>query len=136
MILILERRFMEKYSKQREEIINLLSNCKSHPTAEEIYLILKENGSTASRGTVYRNLNQLIEKGIVIKISIQDGPDRFDYIKEKHNHIICLKCGKVFDYFYNLNENKLKKDALEQTGVEIVDNTFTLKGICNNCKTE
>lgn len=127
---------MEKYSKQREEIINLLSNTKSHPTAEEIYSILKENGSTASRGTVYRNLNQLIEKGTVIKISIQDGPDRFDYIKEKHNHIICLKCGKVFDYFYDLNENKLKKDALEQTGVEIVDNTFTLKGICNDCKTE
>lgn len=126
---------MEKYSKQREEIINLLSNTKTHPTAEEIYSTLKNNGSTASRGTVYRNLGHLIEKGIVTKIAISDSPDRYDYIKQKHNHIICIRCGKVFDYYFSLDEEMLKQDTLSQTSVEIVDNTFTLNGICNECKT-
>ena len=59
---------MEKYSKQREEIINILKESYAHPTAEEVYLLAKEKNPSISRGTVYRNLNFLVEKGEIIKM--------------------------------------------------------------------
>lgn len=125
---------MEKYSKQREEIINFLKSTYTHPTAEEVYIKLKENGSTASRGTVYRNLDMLSNKEIILKIPVQDAPDRYDYIRDTHNHIICTKCSKAFDFYYDLNENALKKEILKQTNVELTSHTLTLYGICNECK--
>ncbi len=58
---------MEKYSKQREEVINCIKNNRNHPTAEEIYMSLKLRNPNISRGTVYRNLNLLVDKGFVNK---------------------------------------------------------------------
>ena len=136
MILILERRFMEKYSKQREEIINLLSNCRTHPTAEEIYLMLKENGSTASRGTVYRNLNVLLENKTIKKIKVLTGPDKYDYIDKEHYHVICNKCGKVFDFMYQFKKEKLKELIHNQTSVITNVDSIILYGICEECKSK
>ena len=79
---------MENYSKQREEIIEVLENSKNHTTAEEIYLKLKEGLSTSSRSTIYRNLALLVNKKIILKISMPIGPDRYDLIKNNHNHAI------------------------------------------------
>ena len=72
---------MEKYSRQRQEILDFLVESYSHPTADEVYNEVKKRGSTASKGTVYRNLNFLVEKDIIEKISIQNGADRYDYKK-------------------------------------------------------
>lgn len=127
---------MEKYSKQREEIINYLKNTYTHPTAEEIYIDLKENGSTASRGTIYRNLDMLVKKQVILKISVKDAPDKYDYIRNKHNHIICIKCNKAFDFYYNLNENNLKEEILRQTNTQLISHDITLYGICNDCRTK
>ena len=55
---------MGNYSKQREEIINILKESYSHPTAEEVYLLAKEKNPNISLGTVYRNLKLLTEEGI------------------------------------------------------------------------
>ena len=56
------------YSKQREIILDTLRNNVVHPTAEYIYEILKEEDSKISLATLYRNLNQLADKGIIKKI--------------------------------------------------------------------
>ncbi len=89
---------MEKYSRQRQEILDFLIESYDHPTAEEVYKEVKERGSTASKGTVYRNLNFLVEKGIIEKVSMSNGADRYDYKKTPHNHAICVKCNTVFDF--------------------------------------
>ena len=101
---------MENYSKQREEIIEVLENAYDHPTAEEIYTRLKENLSTSSRSTVYRNLALLVNKKAILKIATPVGPDRYDLVRKEHNHAICLECGKVFDFIYPFDFNELKKD--------------------------
>ena len=123
---------MEKYSKQREEIIEVLKNSYDHPTAEEIYEKVKENKSTSSRGTVYRNLKSLVEKKVVIKISISDSPDRYDYIREEHNHFICTNCKKVIDFEYNFKIEALKKQLKPK--IHTIDSsTITICGICKDC---
>ncbi len=124
---------MEKNSKQRQEILDFLIESYAHPTAEEVYNEIKKRGSTASKGTVYRNLNFLSEKGIIEKISMQNGPDRYDYLKTPHNHAVCVKCNTVYDFEYNFNQKKLKKAITEKTNIGEFSNYIIVQGICKKC---
>ena len=125
---------MKNYSRQREEIIRVIKNSYDHPTAEDIYMIVKAKDPAVSKSTVYRNLGLLVENNVINKISMQTGPDRFDYKKDMHNHAICMKCGKVFDFNYDFEYEELKKIVKQQTGVEISEKGIALEGICNSCK--
>ena len=128
---------MKNYSRQREEIIKVIENLYTHPTAEEIYMIVKAKDPSVSRSTVYRNLGLLVENNIINKITMLDRPDRYDYIREEnsnHNHAICVKCGKVFDFEYDFEYEKLKEIISKQTGVEISKKGIAIEGICDSCK--
>lgn len=86
-----------KYSRQREAIKEYLSQTKEHPTADMIYLKIREKYPNISLGTVYRNLNFLAEKGEIIKLDGMDGSDRFDGRTKPHYHFLCNKCQKLMD---------------------------------------
>jgi Fur family peroxide stress response transcriptional regulator len=86
-----------KYSRQRESIKDYLAHTKEHPTADTIYMKVRETYPNISLGTVYRNLNLLVEQGEVIKISCGDGSDHFDGTTRPHYHFICSTCKKVMD---------------------------------------
>ena len=125
---------MERYSKQREQILEVLKNSYSHPTAEEIYQNIKAHNSTASRGTVYRNLGLLVEKGVIIKIPMGNNSDRYDYIRKPHMHVICKRCGIVVDYDSNNNSEELIKEVYKSTSIKPEKNGISMLGICKNCE--
>lgn len=129
-----ERVIMKNYSRQREEIIKVVKELYTHPTAEEIYMIVKAKDPGVSRSTVYRNLGMLVENNLINKISMIVGPDRYDAIRECHNHAVCTKCGKVWDFDYNFEYEEIKKTIESQTGVEISNKGITLEGMCDSCK--
>ena len=125
---------MKNYSRQREEIIKVVKDSYNHPTAEEIYMIVKAKDPAVSRSTVYRNLGVLVENGMIKQISMKVGPDRYDYMRMPHNHAMCIKCGKIFDFEYSFEYDALAKKVKEQTGVEISTDGIALEGICDLCK--
>ncbi|MEZ4357711.1 MAG: transcriptional repressor [Eubacteriales bacterium] len=103
------------YSKQREIIYNAMKDNRSHPTADELYNQLKPKNPQLSIGTVYRNLNLLVEKGLIDRIKVPNGPDRFDRKDSPHYHMICKVCGKAFDIpksYIEINKNALNKDDI------------------------
>ena len=122
---------MKNYSRQREEIIKVVQESHDHKTAEEIYMIVKAKDPAVSRSTVYRNLGLLVENHIIDKISMLVGPDRYDYITKPHNHAICTKCGKVFDFEYKFEYEKIRELVIKQTGVEISNKGIALEGLCD-----
>ena len=125
---------MKNYSRQREEVIKFIKSSYSHPTAEDVYVAVKTKDPAVSRSTVYRNLGLLVESAIINKITMSVGPDRYDYIREVHNHVLCTKCGKIVDFEYSFEYEKLKEIALKQTGIEISEEGIALEGICDSCK--
>ena len=125
---------MKNYSKQREEIIKVIKDSYDHPTAEDIYMIVKAKDPAVSRSTVYRNLGLLVENDIIEKISMLVGPDRYDYKRKSHNHAICIKCGHVFDFEYDFKLNEIGKTVKEQTGINISSKCIAIEGVCENCK--
>jgi Fur family peroxide stress response transcriptional regulator len=83
-------------SNQREAIWKTLAERKDHPTAESLYLALKDAWPDLSLGTVYRNLAQLCEAGLAQKLCY-GGAVRYDGDVSLHTHFVCERCGAVID---------------------------------------
>lgn len=119
------------YSKQRERIIEYLSSTKSHPTAEQIYNVVRKEDSKISLGTVYRNLDKLSKEGIIKRIKTTGTKDRFDFDTSAHMHGVCLKCGKVFDIYHNIE--KLNKIIEDENKCKILSSDVIFNTICSDC---
>lgn len=124
---------MLKYSRQRESIKNFLMTRYDHPTAETVYMNIKESFPNISLGTVYRNLNLLAEIGEIQKLSTGIGPDRFDGNPNPHYHFICNHCGSVLDLDVSGLEHINILAGQNFTG-EIEGHITYFYGKCPDCK--
>ncbi|MDR1905629.1 MAG: transcriptional repressor [Clostridiales bacterium] len=104
-----------------------------HPTAEELYIVLKDKYPEMSRATVYRNLKILEESALAVRvIGGVEGGERFDATMEPHYHFICLKCGVAYDI---KDEYRATDDAeiSKKHNVEIVMHRKNYYGYCEKC---
>ena len=120
-----------KYSKQREMIYNELLKNPVHPTAETIYQELKPANPSLSLGTVYRNLGQLAENGIIVKISMPDAGDRYDGNTKPHHHLLCRECGQLDDVACDIAE--LERRTEQRNGCKIEASHLVFVGVCRDC---
>ena len=121
-----------KYSRQRESILNSLNEKLDHPTAEMVYNCVKKEQPNISLGTVYRNLNQLVEQGVLRRIATPASGDRFDIRTDPHAHLLCTRCGKVLDLEDDLI-SELGRNVMRTTGFLVNDRQLLLSGICADC---
>ena len=121
-----------KYSRQREAIKDYLSSVTTHPTADTVYMHIKDELQNISLGTVYRNLNLLVELGEIRKLSCGDGTDHFDYDTSPHYHYVCRQCGRVMDIPMEATK-ELETAAKEFVLGTIDDHTVFFYGICDEC---
>lgn len=121
-----------KYSRQREAIKEFLACTREHPTADTVYLHVREEFPRISLGTVYRNLNLLADIGEITKITTPDGGDRFDGTTAPHYHVICTSCGRVMDLEMEpLNSiDKLAEKCFDGC---IDHHTALFYGTCGDC---
>lgn len=123
---------MLKHSRRREFIKHYLDTHRTHPTAEMVYLDMKEQFPNISLGTVYRNLNCLADMGEILRISSKNGPDRYDGKIEPHYHFICTECGDVLDLDLAPQTN-LNKMAGEHFQGSIINHETHFFGLCPEC---
>lgn len=121
-----------KYSRQREAILSYLRSTTSHPTAENIYFTIREEFPRLSLGTVYRNLNLLVENGMIFRIRCGDGVEHFDADMQPHNHFICRKCSAVLDLKVEFMET-IDKEAEKHFPGKIEGHEVYFYGTCSKC---
>ncbi len=121
------------YSKQREKILDILTRNAIHPTADELLSFLQQENSNIGITTLYRNLNQLTDAGIIKKIDGLDPSAHFDHNTFEHYHFICEKCKKVYDVPADIAPGLIKNVQLA-TGFEIKSHDIVFHGICSECK--
>lgn len=121
------------YSKQREIILDTLSKNAIHPTAEALLEFLKRDDSNVGMTTLYRNLNQLADAGLIKKIDGLEPSAHFDHNTFEHYHFICEKCKKVYDIPSSVAPD-LVKNTTEATGFDITSHDIVFHGICRECK--
>lgn len=129
---------MKKYSKQRKLIIESLKSRRDHPTAEKLFIDLKEKMPELGIATVYRNLTELCNEGLITKIKSKTGADRYDANEMPHVHFECKKCGKLEDIYLEQEQIKKIEEITNQLAKEkelkYEDAEIYLKGLCKKCK--
>lgn len=121
------------YSKQREKILEVLTNNAVHPTAEKMLEFLKDEDANIGMTTLYRNLNQLAQAGLIKKIDGLENSAHFDHNTFEHYHFICENCHKVFDIPSDVAPG-VEKNARMATGFDINSHDIVFHGICSECK--
>lgn len=120
------------YSRQREIILETLQANVVHPTAEYLYAVLKAKAPNISLATLYRNLNQLADNGVIKKIDGLEAPSHYDHNTHEHYHFICDECKKVFDVSSDVAPDIVRKTE-EETGFIVKKHDIIFNGICRDC---
>ena len=121
-----------KYSRQREKILNKLIEYRVHPSAEQLYWKLVENGEKIGLATVYRNLNYLAEAGVIKRFQTFEKHERFDGTITPHHHFRCKKCGKIFDLPPEIADQVVKN--IDDKGFKTVNYEIMAEGLCADKK--
>ena len=122
-----------RMTRQRRVILEELRKVNTHPSADEIYEMVRKRLPRISLGTVYRNLEVLSESGDIQKLELGCSLRRFDGTPENHYHIRCTRCDRVVDAPIDFSidiEQKLK----DETDFKIIGHKLEFIGICPDCQ--
>jgi Fur family ferric uptake transcriptional regulator len=126
-----------RLTRQRQILLELIDKSGQHLDAERLYLMAKEQDPKLNRVTVYRTLKMLKEGGLVDELDLMHiGGDQHYYetrMKQEHAHIICLRCGKVEEFFGEPLQ-KLRKQVEAHFGFQVVLARTEVGGYCSHCQ--
>lgn len=121
-----------RMTRQRAVILEELRKTKSHPTADELYSIVRERLPRISLGTVYRNLDFLADSGEIRRLEAAGCTKRFDGDISWHQHVRCLRCGRIGDVMQPLDAPAVEGIQVEGFSA-IVGSRIEFDGICVAC---
>ena len=121
----------QRYSRQRQLIWDAVMARHDHPTADQLYLDVRAKDDRVSRGTVYRNLSILSETGTITHVKTPDA-DRFDSRLDRHYHLLCTVCGRVFDAPVPYHA-EYDAQVSQETSFRIQRHRVIFEGICPTC---
>jgi len=119
-------------TRQRKVILEELRKLTSHPTAVELYEIVRRRLPTISLGTVYRNLELLTRLGLIQKLEFGGGQARFDGNADSHYHVRCVRCGRVDD-IHTPPLDLFGGEGNDLDGYQILGCNIQFFGICPRC---
>ncbi len=118
-------------TKQREDILSVISGVNKHMTAEEVHQELVAQKKSVGIATVYRNLNRLAEENEITKVVDQD-ICYYDGNSQPHYHVRCIHCGKLEDVSMEYQE-ELNQKIQSKMKVQILSHQLTFNCICDDC---
>jgi Fur family ferric uptake transcriptional regulator len=122
-----------RMTKQRAAILAELRALSSHPTACEIYALVRRKLPRISLGTVYRNLDILAESNEILKLEYAGFQKRFDGNTGAHQHVRCMRCGKVADVDPEM-EAPAVPDNLRVSDFTVQFARIEFFGLCGECR--
>jgi Fur family ferric uptake transcriptional regulator len=124
-----------KVTLPRTKILEMLEHTTTrHLSAEDVYKRLLESGDDIGLATVYRVLTQFEAAGLVVRHHFEGGHSVFEINQgEHHDHIVCVKCGKVDEFIDEVIEGRQRAIA-DKLGYDITDHSLYLYGICAACQ--
>lgn len=126
-----------RLTRQRQILLELLDTSGLHLDAEQLFQMAKEKDPRINRVTVYRTLKLLKVGGLVDELDLMHyGGDQHYYetkLKQEHAHIICLRCGKVEEFFGEPLQ-KLRRQVESHFGFQILLSRTEIGGYCSHCQ--
>lgn len=124
---------MLRKSTQRDAILRVIKNTTTHPDADWIYVQVRKEIPNISLGTVYRNLKLLAQAGEIKELDIPGSSSHFDSMTRTHHHLICEKCGFIFDMDESIDP-AIEAKVARKTGFKVKTQYIKFIGICSDCQ--
>lgn len=123
-----------KATLPRLKILELFENSdERHLSAEDVYKVLLNAGDDVGLATVYRVLTQFEDAGLLVRHHFESGKAVFELNEgDHHDHIVCVKCGRV-EEFYDEEIERRQKEAAESLGFKMQEHSLMIYGVCDNC---
>src|ERR687893_758066 len=120
-------------TSQRRAVLEALKEARGHPSAEDVYLIVKRKNPRVALGTVYQALSVLEEIGLVDSKHWSESPTRYDLNVEPHLDIRCARCGEVSE-IPGVELGELEEHIRNNTPYEVTRATVVIEGLCPACR--
>src|SRR5580693_3427102 len=115
---------------QRYGLMAFLMDHSGHPTAAEIFAAVNRLDPRSTRATIYNNLRDLVQAGLVREVAVEGRAARFDAKGLRHHHFICDSCGNVED----IEWCRVPKPASGSLGKRILrECELIFRGLCAKC---
>jgi Fur family ferric uptake transcriptional regulator len=125
-----------RMTKQRKIVLDTVRSNPFHPSVDEVYAEVKKVLPSISLATVYRNLENLADDGLIRRLEPEHSPMRFDGDTSEHYHITCMRCGRIEDAPFSKEDQTL--DTLEKalgrlTKYGVFGHKLEFIGLCSDC---
>ncbi len=122
-----------KQTRQRELILQTFLEAKRHVTSEDLYQAVRAQHANIWYTTVYRTMKLLVEAGLATERHFDDGITRYEIENEHHDHLVCVKCGKIQEFECESIERTQREIAADH-GFQILRHRHELYGHCASCR--
>lgn len=126
-----------KVTLPRVKILNVLETSETrHLTAEDVYKRLLDRGEEIGLATVYRVLTQFEGAGLVCRQHFEGGQAVFELDRgEHHDHLVCVKCGRVVEFFEEEIERR-QEEIASAHGFSLEAHSLVIYGVCAECQSD
>jgi Fur family transcriptional regulator, peroxide stress response regulator len=121
-----------RLTRYRKAVLESLRSSNGHPTAAEIYRLVKRRRPGVAYATIYNSLNWLEHTGFIRRVEFVDQAARYDPLVERHDHLVCDRCGALRDVWLKLPAQMLRHAARSE-GFRIGRHRTEVFGLCGKC---
>jgi Fur family ferric uptake transcriptional regulator len=122
-----------KNTKQRGAILDVFLSATGHITSEVLFLQVREQHPNIGYTTVYRTMKLLCDAGLASERRFDDGVTRFEIAHEHHDHLVCIRCGKIIEFECEMIE-KTQNEIAERHSFRVLRHRHELYGHCRDCR--
>ena len=117
----------------RSAITEFLAKSDSPVDVEQVIKYLRSKNLNTNKVTVYRNIESMLNNGLVNRLEFGEGKYRYELQKDHHHHLICTNCGQIEDISGDFFQG-FDKDIKERKGFLVKYHTLEFFGLCQNCQ--
>lgn len=121
----------QRSTRQLDATLRVLFESREHPTAEQVYRAVRAELPGIGRGTVYRNLQKLLDAGRARLVHVHDRAARYDGRLDAHDHFVCTSCALVIDV--ETRDGRAPRPRVRVAGHRVEGRTLTYFGTCRAC---
>ena len=124
-----------RITKVRRHIISILNSNKKPLSAKELLNLLLKKDLSPNKTTIYRELEFFKKQGLIREIEFGDRKKRYELETDRHHHhIVCVNCGRVEDFDFDVDLATHEMQIAKQTGFEIKEHSIEFFGLCKQCQ--